>query len=98
MRVMQNRIEKKEIVPTYEVAGQSLEPDIASDNYNGSLANQKNNFVVMESHRVPVIVDEKMPPLSDDLNTNLKDLNTSQISMNINSTFRQQEQEEEEGE
>ena len=42
----------------------------------------------MESHRVPVIVDEKMPPLSDDLNTNLKDLNTSQISMNINSTFR----------
>ena len=85
-----------------EKQAHSVEPEPANpDTMNSFTKDQAKdihgNFIVMETHRVPVIMDQRVPPLTDRRNTDIKNLDTSLISMNIKSTFRQEDKETEEG-
>ena len=50
----------------------------------------------MQTQRAPVINEQKVPEITDNLNTDVQNFAESQISMNINSTFCQEEKEDEE--
>ena len=49
--------------------------------------NEKTDFGDLESilntHRVPVAKDQRVPPLTDRMNTNLKNIDSSRISQNL---------------
>ena len=67
----------------------SLDPDCFEHEALGSIIRgEVNNIMVMKTHRAPDLGAERVPPLTDEMNTNLKNFDTSQMSMNINSTFR----------
>lgn len=93
-RVMPDKVKSKMLLDglAIEMQAHSVDPDrFQQDTLNSIIREKNNGVVVMQTHRAPGIVEQRVPPLTDDLNTNLQNFdNTSQISMNINSTFRQE--------
>ena len=53
----------------------------------------KNGEENINSHRIPVVNEFRLPPLTDRNNTNIKNFDSSRISPNLQSTLRQESSE-----
>lgn len=92
-RVMPDKIERGLPLDPWgiEMQAHSLDPEqFGHENFTSMIRGDRNNVMVLQTHRAPEGADNRVPPLTDELNTNLKNVDSSQISMNIHSTFRQE--------
>ena len=87
---MPNKLEKT-IKKELKVEDQAHSFDRAQIGHKIDSSFVKENTMI-NSHRAPVIIDQRAPLLTDRFNTNLKNFETSQMSMNYNSTFRQDQE------
>ena len=60
------------------------------DYLSGAFQNSefKNGEENINSHRIPVVNEFRLPPLTDRNNTNIKNFDSSRISPNLQSTLR----------
>ena len=88
---------KKDPFEGMNVAAVSLDPRRPDQEALNSLAMEKKDMVLvkMQSQGDYEANEEMVPPLTDNIKSNVQNVAESQISMNINSTFCQEEKEEE---